>query len=85
GNTLLTLSSKEAANWLNEADNVIAFTDALAKGSHIKQRSYNLIVPGILITFDPGNEAHLHKIEEVSNLPRFTITNARWIKPLSRR
>ncbi|KAH9959861.1 hypothetical protein BC827DRAFT_1212140 [Russula dissimulans] len=62
-----------------------AFTDAFAKGSHIKLRSFNLVVSGIPITFDPENEVHLREVEEVSELPRFAVTNARWIKPLNRR
>ena len=85
GGIVLTLNSKEAANWIREPKHEIAFTDAFAKNSHIKEREYNLIVPRIPITFDPQNEKHIREVEEVNRLKNQVIRKARWIKPTERR
>jgi hypothetical protein len=82
---LLTLNSKEAVEWIREAGNEIAFTKALSKESQIRQRSFNLILPGIPITFDPDQGKHLREVEEVNGLSPNSIRKARWIKPLNRR
>ena len=82
---LLTLDSKEAAQWIREPDIEIAFTSAFAEGSHIRERSYNVIVPRVPITFDPKNEVHLREVEEANGLKKRTIARAKWIKPIGRR
>jgi hypothetical protein len=82
---VFTLNSKEAANWLRQPLNEMAFTDAFSKGSHIKERLYNLIAPRIPITFEPENSAHLRELEEVSGLRVNSVRKAKWIKPIARR
>jgi len=42
---LLTLNSKEAATWVREVGNEETFANAFAKGAHLREREYNLIVP----------------------------------------
>lgn len=65
---LLTLDSKATAEWIRELLNEILFIDAFSKGVHIRERTYNLVVPRVLITFDPKNEEHLHEVEEINSL-----------------
>src|SRR6267142_85883 len=81
GGIVLTLNSKEAASWVREAAHEIAFTDAFAKNSNIKEREFNLIVPRIPTTFDLKNEKHIRDVEEVNHLKKKVIQKARWIKP----
>ena len=82
---LLTLNSKESAEWVSETKNEIAFTDAFSEGSHIRGRVYNLIVPRVPITFEPSNLKHLREAEEVNSLEKYAIKSVRWIKPIERR
>ena len=82
---LLTLNSKEAANWIREPSNEVTFADAFSKGAHIREREYILVAPRVLLTFDPENPDHLREIEETNSLPKLIIRKARWIKPAERR
>ena len=78
---LLTLNSKEAANWLREVENEVAFVNSFSKGAHIREREFNLVTPRVPLTFEPSNTKHLREIEENNNLPSHVIRKARWIKP----
>ena len=82
---LLTLNSKEAVSWINEPSNKLTFSDTFSKESHIRQRSFNLILPGLPIIFDPNRAKHLREVEEVNGLRANMIKKARWIKPTTRR
>jgi len=82
---LITLNSKEATAWIRRVENDIAFTNAFAEGSHIRERTYTLIVPRIPITFEPGKDENLREIEEVNGLAKNTISKAKWIKPPEKR
>jgi hypothetical protein len=85
GTLVLTLCSKEAANWVRQPMNEIVFTDDFSKGSHIRERLFNLVAPRVPIVFKPDNSIHLREIEEVNGLREHTIHKARWIKPIGRR
>jgi len=85
GAILLTLNSKEAAAWIREPEIEMAFADSFAKGAHIRDREYSLVLPSVPLTFEPDNETHLREVEEVNSLPYRAIRKARWIKPVGRR
>jgi len=78
---LLTLNSKEAAEWIREVGNEETFADAFSKGAHIRDREYILVVPRVPLTFEPENQLHLREIEEANSLPTRIIRKVRWIKP----
>src|SRR6266850_6176845 len=82
---VLTLNNREAADWLRSCDIEMAFTEAFAEGSHIREHCYNLIAPRVPITFDPSNEQHLREVEEANNLDKGVIHKAKWIKPIRKR
>jgi hypothetical protein len=82
---LLTLNSKEAANWVRELSNKVNFANAFSKGVHICEREYILVMPGVPLTFNPENTAHLREIEETNSLPKLIICKVRWIKLVERR
>jgi hypothetical protein len=46
----------------------MAFTKAFKKGSIIKVRTYNLIVPRVLISFDLKDNKHIRKLEETNGM-----------------
>jgi hypothetical protein len=60
------------------------FTEKFLADSQVRQRTYNLIIPRVLLIFDPSNMNHLHKLEEANNLSA-RISKAKWIKLLNRR
>jgi hypothetical protein len=82
---VLTLNSKETAEWLRDPGNEDTFTKGFSNGLHIKERLYNLILPRVPISFNPGEEMQLREMEEVNELPKDTIAKAKWIKPVDRR
>jgi hypothetical protein len=82
---LLTLNSKEAADWLRDPTVEMAFTEKFSPKSHIRERLYNLVVPRVPITFEPKKDEHLRELEETNGLRERSIRKAKWIKPLGRR
>jgi hypothetical protein len=82
---LITMNSKEATMWLRRVENEIAFTSAFSEGSHIRERTYNLIAPSVPVSFEPEKGESLRKIEEANGLEKNTISKAKWIKPIERR
>jgi hypothetical protein len=82
---LLTLNSKEAAEWFNDPAIETTFTRAFSEGSHIRERAYNIVVPRVPITFEPKENKHLREVEEVNGLEKNTLSRVKWIKPMERR
>ena len=46
---------------------------------------YPLVVPRVLISFEPQNQDHLRKLKVTNNLEPNSVSKARWIKPIYRR
>jgi len=82
---LLTLNSKEAVKWISEPYNEPEFANEFSAEAHIRERTYNLIVPRVPITFDPSESTNLREVEEANSLSYRVIRKARWIKPIERR
>jgi hypothetical protein len=82
---LLTFNSKEAVTWLKDPGNEHTFMKGFSDGAHIRERSYNLIVPQVPIVFNPADKEQLRETEEGNGMNKFAITKARWIKPENRR
>ena len=85
GGVIVQLETKEVADWLHEPTNKKEFMDKLDTNTQIKERTYPLVVPRVLISFEPTNQEHLWEMEMVNNLEPNTISKARWIKPIYRR
>ena len=81
---VLTLESKELVAWIKQPNIKIEFTIAFAQGSHIMERSYNLIAPSVPISFDPKDNKHLCEVKEANGLHTKEIVKAKWIKPIGR-
>jgi len=82
---VLTLNSKEAVTWIKQVEFEMAFTAAFSEGSHITDRSFNIIVPNVPISFDPKDSKHLRKVEEANGLRTREVIKPKWIKPIGRR
>ncbi|KAH9968262.1 hypothetical protein BC827DRAFT_1122314, partial [Russula dissimulans] len=82
---LLTFNDKEAVNWIREIENKLMFMVEFSKDFQIRERTHNLMVSRVPITFEPSNEVHLHEIEEANGLCKYVVRKAKWIKPIGRR
>ena len=85
GGVNIQLATKEAADWLQEPFNKVAFTKKLDANAYIKDRTYPLVVARVPISFDPLKQEHLREVETINKLAPNSISKARWIKPLYRR
>jgi hypothetical protein len=85
GSMLLHLNSKEAVKWLREPSIEDAFLKKLDKDAYVKERPYNVLLRGVPIIFNPGNQSHLREVEEINGLTKYSILKAKWIKPENRR
>lgn len=81
---IIQVSTKEAADWLQEPINELDFTSKLDASAYIKDRVYPIVVPRIPLLFDLSNQEHLCEIESANDLPPKMISKARWIKPIYR-
>ncbi len=59
GGILLHLNSREAVHWLREPGVEEVFLPKFANNASVRERLHHILLWGIPITFDPGNEAHL--------------------------
>ena len=61
----------------------MTFTEVFIEGLHIKDRLYNLVVPGVLLTFEPSEPKQLWELEEANNLQTDAINKAKCHRLLS--
>ncbi len=73
GALVLTLNSKEAVTWIRQPEIKMAFIEAFSKGSHIRERIFNLITPRVPIIFKLENDNHLRELEEVNGMREIMI------------
>ena len=85
GTLLMQLNSKEVVLWLKEPDIEMNFLKEFSDGTSFKDRSFNIMVKWVPITFDLGNRTHHREIKEVNDLTDHLISHAHWIKPERRR
>ncbi|KAN0139117.1 hypothetical protein V8E53_003119 [Lactarius tabidus] len=85
GGFMVLFKEKEAVKWLQDPSIESNFTSVFAEDATITKHTYPIMVPRILLTFDPSEEGHLREVEECNKLPTGTIVKARWIKPAYRR
>ena len=63
GGLLLELNSNKAANWLRGDGVITNFLENLGSGASIKNRTYQVIVQFVPVTFDPTNDKHVKDFE----------------------
>ena len=82
---IITFRTKGAAHWLKQPEVGEKFTAQFMEGAMVKPRQYPILVPWILLTFNPREDSHLREVEEGNGLGNNIIAKARWIKPVYRR
>lgn len=85
GGVLYELNSTEAAEWFNVAANRGYFLEHFGAEIVIKERTHNVIVENVPVTFVSNNPAALADIEKKAGLKPRTISKTRYIKPEARR
>ncbi len=85
GGALLHLNSREATHWLQELGIEEVFLQKFAKNASVRERQHHILLHGVLITFDPGNNRYLWEIEKANKLLKYSLLKARWIKLEGRR
>jgi len=81
GGLLLELNSDEAARWLRSDDVIDCFLGSLGSGASIKNRTYQVIVQFVPISFDPADSEQVRLFEEHNNIACGSIAKVEWIKP----
>lgn len=80
GGLLLEFDSEQSANWLKREDISKRVLDNIGSGARIKNRSYQVIVQFVPVTFDPVDDTQLRAVETANGLDPKTILKAEWIK-----
>ena len=85
GGLILQFNTKEAAEWFRQPEVELTILPKLDSTAQVKERSYQILVPRVPVTFDTAKEEHLRELEEQNNLYANRIKKAKWIKPIYRR
>ena len=85
GGLLLELNSDEAANWLKSDEVLTSFLENVGSGASVKNRTYQVIVQFVPVSFDPEDDEHIRAYEEHNNIANGSIAKAEWIKPVKDR
>ena len=81
GGLLLELNSDEAAQWLRSDGVITSFLENLGSGASIKNRTYQVLVQFVPVTFDPADDEHVRGFEENNGITNGSIAKMDWIKP----
>ena len=85
GGLILQFYSKEAAEWFKLPEVELKLLPKIDSMVQVKERSFQILVPRVPVTFDMTKEEHLRELEEQNNLYVNRIKKAKWIKPTYRR
>ena len=85
GGLILQFNSKEAAEWFKQPEVELTLLPKIDSMAQVKERSFQILVPRVPVTFEPAKEEHLRELEEQNNLYANRIRRAKWIKPTYRR
>ena len=85
GGMILQFNTREAAEWFRQPEVELRLLPKIDSMAQVKERSFQIIVPRVPVTFDTAKEEQLREIEEQNNLYANRIKKAKWIKPTYRR
>jgi hypothetical protein len=85
GGILYELNNQESAAWLNTPGNRSSFLEHFGAEVIIKDRSYQLIIENVPISFNPSSPMAIAEIETKGGLQQKSVIKARYIKPVARR
>ncbi|KAG1858835.1 hypothetical protein F4604DRAFT_1503723, partial [Suillus subluteus] len=82
---LYELNNSASATWLNTPGNRSTFLEQFGAEVIIKDRTYNLIIENVPISFNPTSPVATSDIERKGGLQPKSVIKARYIKPIERR
>ena len=85
GGLLLELDSIKTAQWLKSDGNIGRFLEGIGSGTSAKNRTYQVIISFVPVSFDPTDDGQVRRYEEDNNIPRHSILKAEWIKQANER
>jgi hypothetical protein len=85
GGLLIELNSNDAACWLKSEGVIDHFLENLGSGASVKNRTYQVIVQFVPISFDPTDDEQIREYESHNNIAEGSIAKAEWIKPIKDR
>ena len=71
--------------WVRDPTRKLILTESLGGSVHVKDRTYNLLIPFVPIATKIDDSLTLCSIEQDNKIPRNSITMMKWIKDPSRR
>jgi len=85
GGILYELDSTESVQWFNTPANRSNFLERFGADILIKDRTFQVIVENVPLSFTPEDQITLRDIEKKAGIKPNSITKARYIKPPQRR
>ena len=77
---IIEMASAEAAAWVRDPVRKLILTESLGGNVHIKDRTYNLLIPFVPVATKVDDKSTLQDIEQTNDIPRDSITQLKWIK-----
>ncbi|KAF8266305.1 hypothetical protein EI94DRAFT_1503435, partial [Lactarius quietus] len=85
GGLVLQFNMKSTAEWFSQTEIELTVLRKFDSTAILKDRTYQILVPRIPVTFELTKEESLCELEELNNLHGMAICKACWIKPIYRR
>lgn len=85
GGLILQFETKEIAEWFKQPEILSSILPKIDKTVMLKNRTFQILVPRVPVTFEPNNEDSLRELEEQNRMKDGILCKARWIKPTYRR
>ena len=85
GGLILQFETKEAAEWFKQPVILSSILPQIDSSATLKNRTFQILVPRVPVTFEPDNEESLRELEEQNGMKDGILHKARWIKPTYRR
>ena len=85
GGLILQFETKEAAEWFKQTKILSSILPKIDSSATLKNRTFQILVPRVPVTFETEKEDSLRKLEEQNSMKDGILRKARWIKPTYRR
>ena len=77
GGLILQFHTREAAEWFRQPEVELTLLPKIDSSAQVKERSFQILVPRVPVTFNTAKEEHLRELEEQNNLYTNRIKRAK--------
>ena len=85
GGLILQFETKEVAEWFKQPEILSSILPKIDSSATLKNRTYQILVPRVPVTFETNSEESLRELEEQNGMKDGVLCKARWIKLTYRR